>query len=390
MKIANISCTQLHPRVKKEAWVEDQYVWPSTLPSFIVKLTTEDGAYGIGEATSQVWYLGETAEQIASNIALYDKALRGQDPTNFALAHAIMEGTVGGGMPGGRCARSAIDMALHDLVGKALGVPVHVLLGGGYRTSFELLTNLYHKTPEEMAEACQAFVASGFKGLKVKVGDVVLAKGWSRDNIESELAKLEAALRVVPRNVYIDADANQGWRSAHWTVSLLQRFKGYDNLSIEQPLPYADLEGAAFVRRHAGVPLIMDESAWSPEAVMQLLRTGACDRIVLKLNRVGGFHPAGQIVAMCEAAGVGVSVDTNPFTLVGDTACCHIAAAIRTPYPVDCEGHVSFLDIGEPNPFRGGITFRDGRALLPDAPGLGIDVDWNKLAALSPGSTAKV
>jgi L-alanine-DL-glutamate epimerase-like enolase superfamily enzyme len=388
MKIASISSIQLHPKIKKEAWVDDEYVWPSKLPSFIVKVTSEDGTYGIGEATSQVWYLGETAEHIASNISLYDQALRGHDPTNFALAHQIMEGTVGGGMPGGRCARSGIDMALHDLAGKARSVPVHVLLGGAYRTSFELLTNLYHKTPEEMAEACGAFVAKGFKGLKVKIGDVVLAKGFSRDNIESELAKLEAALDVVPRHIYVDADANQGWRSAKWTVSLLQRFKGHDNLSIEQPLPYADLEGAAFIRRHAGVPLIMDESVWSPEAVMQLLRMAACDRIVLKLNRVGGFYPARQIVAMCEAAAVGVSVDTNPYTLVGDTACCHIAAAIRTAYPVDCEGHVSFLDIGEPNPFSGGITFRDGRAVLPDAPGLGIAVDWNKLETLSAGSSA--
>ena len=67
------------------------------------------------------------------------------------------------------------------------------------------------------------------------------------------------------------------------------------------------------------------------------------------------------------------------YTIVGDTACCHIAAVARTPYPVDCEGHVSFLDIGEPNPFRGGITFTAGRAKLPDAPGLGVDVDWDLL-----------
>jgi L-alanine-DL-glutamate epimerase-like enolase superfamily enzyme len=379
MKIAKIDCFRLHPKVTKEAWVQDEYVWPSSLPSFLVKVTEENGAYGIGEATSQVWYLGETAEQIESYIRLYDQALRGHNPGNFAVAHQIMEATIGGGMPGGRAARSGIDMALHDLVGKARGVPVHALLGGAYRTEFELLTNLYHKTPETMAEASKEFVSKGFKGLKIKVGDVVLAKGWNRDNIESEVAKLEAALAVVPRNVYVDADANQGWRNAQWTVALLRRFKSYDNLSIEQPLPYADLEGAAFVRRNAGVPLIMDESAWSPQAVMQLVRMEACDRIVLKLNRVGGFHPAQQIIALCEAAGVGVSVDTNPYSLVGDTAGCHIAATARTPYPVDCEGHVSFLDSGLSSAFTGGITFRNGRAYLPDAPGLGVDADWEKL-----------
>jgi L-alanine-DL-glutamate epimerase-like enolase superfamily enzyme len=87
-----------------------------------------------------------------------------------------------------------------------------------------------------------------------------------------------------------------------------------------------------------------------------------------------------QAVAICENAAIGVSVDTNPYSLVGDTACCHIAAAIRTHYPVDCEGHVSFLDPGEEPLFEGGIRFADGRAHLPDAPGLGVDVDWDALA----------
>lgn len=380
MKIARIDAFRLYPKVIKEAWVEDEYVWPSQPPSFLIKATAEDGSYGIGEVTSQTWYLGETAAQIAAAVELYDKALRGQDPANFALAHQLMEAQVGGGMPGGRGARSGVDMALYDLVGKALGVPVHALLGGAYRREFELLTNLYHKTPEAMAAASVDFVKQGFKGLKIKVGDVLLAKGWDRTNFEAELAKLKAALEAVPSDVYIDADANQGWRSAKWTVAVLQRFAAYDNLSIEQPLPYADLEGAAFVRAHARTPVILDESVWSPEALMQIVRMAACDRMVLKLNRLGGFLPALQCITICEAAGIGVSVDTNPYTIVGDTAVCHIAAVARTAYPVDCEGHVSFLDIGMPKLFSGGITFAGGRAKLPDAPGLGVDVDWDLLA----------
>jgi len=379
MKLAGIEAFRLHPRVIKEAWVEDEYVWPSQPPSFLIKATAEDGTYGIGEITSQTWYLGETAAQIAAAVELYDAALRGKDPGNFARAHQLMEAQVGGGMPGGRGARSGVDMALYDLVGKARGVPVHALLGGAYRREFELLTNLYHKTPEAMAAASQDFVGRGFKGLKIKVGDVLLAKGWDRTNFEAELAKLKAALEVVPSDVYIDADANQGWRSAKWTVAVLQRFAAYDNLSIEQPLPYADLDGAAFVRAHARTPVILDESVWSAEAMMQIVRMSAADRMVLKLNRLGGFLPALQAITICEAAGIGVSVDTNPYTIVGDTAVCHIAAVARTPYPVDCEGHVSFLDVA-PNPFNGGITFAAGRAKLPDAPGLGVDVDWDILA----------
>jgi L-alanine-DL-glutamate epimerase-like enolase superfamily enzyme len=380
MQIEGLEWFRLQPRVVKEAWTEDEFVWPSRLPSFLVKVVANDGRYGIGEAASQMWYLGETAEHIDACLRAYAGVLRGHDVENMALAHERMEGAVGGGMPGGRTARSGVDMALYDLAGKARGVPVHALLGGTYRREFEMLTNLYHKTPEAMAAACQAFVARGFRGLKVKVGDVVLAKGWNRANLESELAKLAAALAVVPRDVYVDADANQGWGNAKWTVALLERFRGHDNLSIEQPLPYADLSGAAFVRRQASVPVVLDESVWSPGAMMEIVRLAACDRIVLKLNRVGGFFPAWQVIAICEAAGIGVSVDTNPYTLVGDTAVCHIAAAVRTPYPVDCEGHVSFLTLGPDAPFRGGITVAHGCARLPDAPGLGVDVDWEALA----------
>ncbi len=313
-------------------------------------------------------------------IRLYDGALKGADPTNFALCHQRMSSVYGGGMPGGRSARAGVDMALYDLVGKARGVPAYELMGGGYRTEFELLTNLYHKTPEAMAEGCREFIARGFKGLKIKVGDVLLSKGWNRDNMLSELAKLEAALEVTPAHVYIDADANQGWDSANWTVSVLGRFAGFDNLSIEQPLHHADLDGAAHVRAQAGVPVILDESVWSAKAMLQIARMQAADRIVLKLNRLGGFFEALKVIAICDSAAIGVSVDTNPYTLVGDTACCHIAATVPKPYPVDCEGHVSFLDWGEEEMVKGGITIRDGRAHLPDAPGLGVEVDWEAVA----------
>ena len=85
MKIANVEAFRIYPKVIKEAWVDDEYVWPSQPPSFVIKVTAENGDYGIGEVTSQTWYLGETAAHIEACVDLYDKALRGQDPRNFAL-----------------------------------------------------------------------------------------------------------------------------------------------------------------------------------------------------------------------------------------------------------------------------------------------------------------
>ena len=94
MKLAGIEAFRLYPRVIKEAWADDEYVWPSQPPSFLIKATAEDGTYGIGEISSQTWYLGETAAQIAAAVELYNAALRGQDPGNFALAHQLMEAQV--------------------------------------------------------------------------------------------------------------------------------------------------------------------------------------------------------------------------------------------------------------------------------------------------------
>jgi L-alanine-DL-glutamate epimerase-like enolase superfamily enzyme len=101
MKIAKVEAFRMYPKVIKEAWVDDEYVWPSQPPSFLIKITAENGDYGVGEATSQVWYLGETAAHIEACVALYDRALQGQDPHNFALVHRLMEAQMSGGMPGG-------------------------------------------------------------------------------------------------------------------------------------------------------------------------------------------------------------------------------------------------------------------------------------------------
>ena len=117
---------------------------------------------------------------------------------------------------------------------------------------------------------------------------------------------------------------------------------------------------------------------------MQIIRSEACDRISLKLGRVGGFSPATQIIAMCDAAGIGVSLDTSPYTLIGDTASCHAAAKIDTPYPIDCDGHVSYLTMCNPSPFLGGVTLEGGRAYVPDKPGLGVEVDWLQIGEPEP------
>ena len=126
------------------------------------------------------------------------------------------------------------------------------------------------------------------------------------------------------------------------------------------------------------MPVIVDEAVVSPQAMLQIVKEEAADRIVLKFNRVGGLFIAKKIAAICEAAAIGVSLDTMPFTRLGDTAACHLAATLRDRYPIDAEGHLWFED----TPFRGGLEIAGGKARIGTAPGFGVEIDDAKLAKM--------
>ncbi len=377
MKIKNIEKFPLSLRPIKVGYRKEDKsssVWASGVSSIIIRVNTDEGISGLGEATTITWYFNETQEGMMKLLESYEQLLTGEDPFNVVNAHCKMDLITGADAPGCHSARAAIDMALYDIIGKAQNRPVYEVLGGAYRTEFEMLTNLYEDTPEEKAKACKESVRKGFRGLKIKVGDILLTEGWSMQNLRKEKDKLIAALEAVPPDIYIDADANQSWTNAKIAVNMVEELfqdKYYPNLSLEQPLHYLDISGHSYLRRSLRTPIILDESVLSPEAMLQIAKHDAADRIVLKLNRVGGFWPARKVISIAEAASIGISVDTMPFTKLGDTANCHLAATIKDPYPVDAEGHLWF----GANPFRGGIEIKNGRAILPKEAGLGIELD---------------
>lgn len=340
----------------------------------IVQIETDKDIVGWGEAATIPSYFNQTLGTLMDWLKGYAQALIGLDPRNIIQVHRRIDLVSGERPPGCQPARAAIDMALYDIIGKVNNCPVYEVLGGAYRTEFELQTNLYEESPEEKANACRAYVEKGFAGLKVKVGDSILLKGFSAANLEWERKKLLAALEAVPPNIYIDADANQTWGNAKIAVKIVEHIlQGtfYPNLSLEQPLHHLDFSGHSYLRKILPIPIILDESVVSPEAMLQIVKMEAADRIVLKINRVGGFWFAKKIVDICEAACIGISIDTMPFTKLGDTAHCHLAATIRDPYPVDAEGHTWFAA----TPFTGGVEIQGGKAVLPRRPGLGVELD---------------
>ncbi len=383
MKITSLDVfpIQMLP-VKTGYRAEDELSKIARVDTVLIRINTDTDVYGLGEAATIRSYFNQTRGTLVDWLQAAGDALVGADPLDFVQVHRRLHPVVGEKPPGTHPARAAIDMAIHDLAGRAYGVPVYKLLGGAYRTEFEMLTNLYEETAEAKVEAALDFVSRGFKGLKVKVGDSFILNGYSVRNVHHELGMLKAVLDAVPSDIYVDADSNQSWQTAKFAVravEYLTQDRFYPNLSIEQPLHHLDFVGHGYVRDALSVPLILDETIVSPEAMLQVVKHRAADRIVLKMNRVGGYMNAMRVAAICEAEGIGISLDTMPFTKLGDTAHCHLAAALRDPYPVDAEGHLWFQD----TPIVGGLELEGGTARLSDEPGLGCELNLEKLERMA-------
>lgn len=381
MKIQTIERIPVLYHVMKEGWGEETqtefkkyHMWPSTMPAVLTKITTTNGQIGVGEAMAMHWYLGNTQAQNYKLLGLFAKGLEGEDPANLEGIHKMLISMAGRGLPGARAADDAISMALLDLLGKEWKQPVYSLLGGFHQLRIPVNPNLYFHTQDEMVEQAKEFVSRGYRALKIKCGMDVEEKGWSIETATAEIQKLVRTLEEIPATVLIDADANQAWGNYKRAITIVKKFglENYLNLGIEQPIHYMDIEGASRIAKAISLPLILDESVFSPESLAEVIMRKAADRIVIKPVRAGGVYVARKMIAMAEACGIGVAIDGLPYSKIGDTAMCHLAATIKEPYPGDLEGHTWFKE----NPVkRGGLTIEDGYAKVPSSPGLGIELD---------------
>ncbi|MDG2405547.1 MAG: mandelate racemase/muconate lactonizing enzyme family protein, partial [Paracoccaceae bacterium] len=351
----------------------------------VVRIQTDSGYEGIGDGATLPHYLAHGIGSMADWMKRFRKVLISADPLNIANIHLLMESIADRNSAGCRPAQAAIDMAIYDLAGKAHSCPVYELLGGAYRTSFELQTQMHGHSPEQLLGVCDYYMGLGYKALKIKIGGQMRREGGiTKAAIDSDLALVTAVASNLPNNIQIDVDANQTFLNPKIAINFFEsvvRSARHPNMSMEQPLHHLDYIGHAFVRKSIPLPLILDESVTSPVAMMQIVRMDAADRIVLKPNRVGGLFHARKIIAICEANGIGVSLDTMPFTELGNTMLCHLAATIPTAYPLDAEGHSFF----EGSPFQGGLEIYDGRAHLSNAPGFGVEIMEQKLMEMTVG-----
>lgn len=337
-----------------------------------VKITTDDGIVGWGEACAHP-VTSETLQGLLSTIDLFGRQIIGKDPFRIGAIHAALDHLF---IQGNAGARSALDIALYDIMGKASGQPIHSLLGGAYQTTFGKLATMPRAEPKRMGEHARALLKRGYTCFEPKMTGYL-------ESLDADADRLEAILGAVPKSVLIIADPNQMWRTAKATIDLMtRRFSGVGNLAIEQPVMYFDLRGMEAITQAVSQQVVADESIQNVATMIEIASSRVADMISLKLGKCGGFYKAMQMMRIAEAAGLPVRIDWTQGSHLLDTATGHLHAAVRI---VGCDPGMDYqLRIKDQPVSEGGATMnRDGRIVMPEAPGLGLVVDEKLIKKLS-------
>jgi muconate cycloisomerase len=335
----------------------------------LVRMTADDGTVGWGEAGPSRKWSAETTHSCDTTIRHYlAPALIGRDPFDIAGVHAAMNAELAPGLdPGQPVAKAALDLAVHDLVCRKLGIPLQSWLGAKGADRIELSWLMSAPDVEGTAASVQQGLKEGYRAFKVKVGHE------PRLDVERVKKTLELA-----KGCTVWADANQGYSLA----DALQAARGFEALGIElfeQPIPMSDFYGMKKLLSGTGMTIALDEAAMGLPLVIDLIRREAVEGLVIKVNKTGGIWYARQFCDLARNAGLKLIGSGLMDAPIGFAASVHLFAAYGIDYPVDLNGpqHIAEDYLAEPLP-------REGRfALVPQRPGLGVAMDEAKVKAMA-------
>jgi 2-dehydro-3-deoxyphosphogalactonate aldolase len=351
-----------------------------------VELRTADGSVGVGEA----YVASFSPARVASLIEdLFGRHLEGRAPTDV---EAFWRGAHGGGYLGRADATlmgavSALEMACWDIVGKALDMPVHRLLGGAVRERVRGYTYLYpepgdttdvYTDPDLAAERAAACVESGFTAVKFDpAGPYTALDG--RQPTPADLDRCERFVTRIREAVGDQADllfGTHGQFTASGALRLARRIAAAEPLWFEEPVPPDDLDALARVVAGSPVPVAAGERAATKHEFARLLAAGV-DILQPNLGRAGGLLEGKKIAALAEAHGAQIAPHLYCGPVVG---AANLQLALCTPNLLILEGildwggfHADLLEVP--------IRFEDGHVLPPEAPGLGVTLDAAVVAA---------
>jgi len=364
VKITRISVYQVDLPMK-----EGSYSWStqsfSAFDSTVVAVETDQGITGHGETCPLgPAYLAAYAEGARAGIAKMAPDLIGQNPLELDCINDRMDLL----LKGHPYVKSAIDMACWDILGKATGQPVYLLLGGKRQDQIRLFKVISRTDPEVMADRVAEYRELGFRQFQMKVGE----------NPTTDIERFRKVAAAMEPGEVMDADANTGWaqHDAIRVVDAVRTLGSDHNISLYIEQPCLTYEECLNVRQHTNLPMILDECMDSMSVLLRGYDDRAMDLINLKINRMGGLTRARQVRDLCISLGIVMTIEDSWGGEIATSAIAHLAQS--TPGRFHFQSS-AFHDYHTISIADGGPSVHGGFMQASDAPGLGVEPDMKVL-----------
>lgn len=355
MKITALDVRPVSMPIKEP--YEIAYASYETATNIFLKITTDSGIIGYGCAAPDATVTGETPEDVLKFFTdVIIEKLYQADPLRYALILEKLRSFISTHPS----AVAMVDMALHDILGKAAGMPVYRLLGG-FRTRMKTSITIGILPVEASIEKAKYWVSKEFRALKIKGGK----------DVEADIEKIIRIREAVGKHIAIRFDANQGY-----TEKQVLRFVESTRLAnleiIEQPTRRNDLPLLGSVTRKTRVPIMADESLMGLRDAFRLAKKDLADMINIKLMKVGGIAEALRINAVARAAGLEAMAGCMDESALCIAAGLHFALARPNVEFADLDGHLDLKD----DPSAGAVVLKKGILYPTGKPGLGFDLNF--------------
>ena len=322
----------------------------------LVRVYTDDGTVGLGEAAPLTDFTGENYQTIKQlTINEFSKRLIDLSPFDHTLIHSRLDM-----IPGNAAAKAAVDIALYDLMGKSLKQPVHNFIGGKLRSKVEVAEVIGISKPSLMADEALNLKKQGFRTIKMKIGS---------GKIQEDVERVVAVRDAIGARVNLRVDANNSY-SVDKAIQLGRRIRKYDLAYLEQPVNRKNLTGLAKVRQKTGIPITADEAVHTSHDALKVIKCEAADNIAIKFAKCGGICEAKAIANIAAAAEL-KCVLISAFEIgIGVAANLHVACSSPS-ITLPCEiGIGPEYDDEITTGLENGLTWLG----IPTRPGLGIEL----------------
>ncbi len=362
MKITKVEAIPFHIPFDPDFHMKIAYRTSGAADHVLVRIFTDEGITGIAEAPARPEIYGETQKSIGAVIDQYfGPYILGKDPFSLEEIHALLDR-----IPYNYCAKGAVDIALHDLMGKSLHLPVYKILGGKSRDRVPLSWMVGIHSREKMAGECEKFMGLGIRAFKIKAGL----------DLAEDRERFLAIRKAVGNDALLYIDGNQGFKSLEKTVAFIRDLEKHGLAFIEEPFPIRNRRVRLEASRSISIPMMGDESCFTPGDVAAELELGALRIVLLKVARTG-FFKTRKIAYLCQQAGIPCMIGSQGDSSIGAAAGLHAAVAFSNIlFPAEVSYHLRMKGELLRNP----PEFKNGELAVPDGPGLGIEIDEKALA----------